>query len=46
MKISLDFMHKQPKTCMVNPMQIKKGVEDLEASLVAPKTKGLVLYRV
>ena len=46
MKSSLDFMHKQPKTCMVNPMQTKKGVEDIEASFVYPKkTKGTVLYR-
>ena len=37
MEISLDFMQKQPKTYMVNPMQTKNGVEDLEALLVAPK---------
>ena len=36
---SLDFMHKSPKTCMVNSMQTKR-VEDLEASLVAQKIKG------
>ena len=36
-KNSLDFLHKWPKTCIVNPMQTKEGVEDFEASFVTPK---------
>ena len=32
-------MHKQPKTCMLNPMQIKKGVVESDASEEAPKPK-------
>ena len=30
-------MHKQPKTCMLNPMQTKKGAVESDASEVAPK---------
>ena len=32
-----DFVHKQTKTCIDNPMQIKKGVEELLASEETPK---------
>ena len=38
-KMLHNFMHKQPKTCMRNPMQINKGVEESDASEDAPKTK-------
>ena len=32
-------MRKQPKTCMLNPMQTKKGVVESDASVVVQKTK-------